>query len=1243
MVIKFTPYVEEEEPIFMPYVEPITSRQNVILDIMKQGYGNTNQILDFLNYDEQGNKIGDFTLDEVKKLQPKANILPKNVISIAEELTGMKLKNKNVPYYLTPLDQETIQLTEKETAPAGKGIHLGATSANTIIIDPTAEGFQGETLDSKLIKELLHIIMQQNKMDKTISYAENEKITKEAELYYLGGGKGLAPSFKNLQPLQEKTVPKFTAYEEEKPVFTPLEKMEGEQMFTPYFEPYDMTPPQIRDMAKIMGVSAEPELEPQMGWEYVPKKIYSYLLEEPIAETGALVSLGLEKGFRLLGMDKLADTQAQVTERYKAPPVSESVREQTAYNRQEAYKQSPEMGTAFDISESLTRVGALLTQVFALGKVPALKPTTVYKRMGTMATHGFLTTPGDLKDKIEASIFRVGYWSTPFIAQHWGATGLKAIAFDSALNTFITLPHFRESYNRARETGNWTQFISDAVTQTTMNVVMALTTKGYPASHRADYIRIQAKQRGIPYNQLKSVIDSFDKAQWPKTEVEKTALARQEIKMQELLAKDDADVRLETLAKDADKAPINKLIAQNETKPIPGIQDKINKVAMELPTNAQKAKVHILAKYKGLLTAKDKEKAVYKQYINSLVGEDSTTKMNQGQIQMLIENLDRMDIRTAKALARTPMKEINPKLLRLIKGIGEIGYKEKYRNPYEVFSKIGLLREVYLPSRNAEVVLYDDKMQFKKEISELRKLRGHTKESPRRIMDSIENPDEKIDLNPAEKRGREFAKKFWDDWANKLELPPEKRRKNYVTHIFEAAMKKSLDKDNTIDPDIMRAFEFGAIPKTMFNPYLQGRMGMKTGLKRDVWAALEAYEDQALKTFHYEPLLKKMNTYARFLPDLSHKYMSQYSKRMTNRPLDIDKGINNDIIEIMKAIENSAPMQKTALKKLTPWLSTDAQGNMAGRIAYYYTGILYDTALGMRAISAIRNTGQGSLTVAEVGLANYVKGLGMLMTKAGRDTLHKGVVYRSRKFAFLPSHSDYVPEKLRKISQQTLMYMFRTADKFNVSSAFCAGYQEARGLGLPEKVCMERGDEVAERTQYMYTKMASPEFNQAATGKILGVFTSWPRNYIELMKHWIKGDVSEVYKNYYNETGVKVYSEDWMNRHRSAITYAMMAALALYAERKTRFRATQYIGFRTLETIPRFLSGQIAGMRVPLALSQIGVGVIGQNRQMLKQGLKNLNPIDWFIIKKELEDYDSGKKDWLDLLLYRSKPKFRLR
>jgi len=202
--------------------------------------------------------------------------------------------------------------------------------------------------------------------------------------------------------------PRFTAYEPEKPVFTPLEKEVNEQVFTPYFEPYDMSPPQIRDMAKIMGVSAEPTLESQMGWEYVPAKVYSYLLEEPIAAAGALVSQGIEKGFRFLGMDKLADEQVQITELYKAPPVSESVAKETAYMRNEAYKGGQGQGIVFDLTEMATRFGAFLTQMGALKMLPSLKGGDIGKRFATLGTHGFLTTQGDVKDRIEATVYRIG-------------------------------------------------------------------------------------------------------------------------------------------------------------------------------------------------------------------------------------------------------------------------------------------------------------------------------------------------------------------------------------------------------------------------------------------------------------------------------------------------------------------------------------------------------------------------------------------------------------------------------------------------------------------------------------------------------------------------------------------------------------------------------------------------------------------------------------------------------------------
>ena len=1046
--------------------------------------------------------------------------------------------------------------------------------------------------------------------------------------------------------------PKFTAYEPEKPVFTPLKKEVNKQVFTPYFEPYDMAPPQIRDMAKIMGSVAEAPKEPVMGLEYIPAKVYSYLVEEPLANAGALVSRGLEKGFRFLGMDKLADTQAEVTENYKAPPVTEKVKEQTAYLRQSAYKKGQAQGIIYDITEAGTRFGSLLVQMGALKTLPALKGGEIGKRMGTLGVHGFLTAEGDLKERFDAAQYRIAYASTPFLAQHWGATGIKSIAIDAMLNTMLTTPFFVKSYNQAKKTGRWDGFISDVITQMTLNVGMAVTTTGYPKAQMEakmkSYLKTTARKMDISYKDLESIVKSYDKAQNPKTPLQKAALAKQEKTLQTLMQKDDANIEMEKLAADEKNSPINKLITQAQDNPAtPNIQDKINNLSKELSTNSQKAKVHIRAKELGLLTPKDKEKQVYQTYMESLVGEKSTKNMNQGQIKMVIDSLDKMDINTAKALGKTKVKNITPELLRFVTGLGElqdIGFKEKFRNPYEVFSKMGLVRQVYLPSRDAEIDLYNDEMVYRTELKKLLHQRGIAKDSRQKVFDAIENPkDTKIILNSSEVKLRDFTTKFFDDWANKLKLPPEKRRDKYVTHIFEKALNNMTDK-GYVDPNILRAFEFGAIPKSIKNPFIQNeRTGQEYGLKRDVVEAMNVYEAYALRTFHYEPLLNKMDMYSKFLPDLSRKYLGNYAGRMSNRPLDVDKGINNNIRELTKVISESPLARAPAFKKLLPLLKDQTQGNIAGTAAYYYTGMLYETALGMRPDSSIRNLGQGVLTIAESGLGNYVKGLGFLTTKEGREALHKSKVFQSRKYAYLPSQGGYIPQNIMGNVKNAMMYMFKTADKFNVSTAFSTGYQEAKSLGVPDPIAIERGDEVAEKTQYMYTKMAAPEFSMSVPGKVLGVFTSWPRNWFELTGHWIRGDISEVYLNYEKQTGKKVYKEDWASRHRAAMTYAAIYALSMYIEQKTDIKATQYTGFRTIETIPRYLSGNIAGLRLPLALSQIAVGSAMGDKSMLEAGVKGVNPMTWFNALRKLDDINSGKKDWLDMYFYRNKKKFRLR
>lgn len=1014
--------------------------------------------------------------------------------------------------------------------------------------------------------------------------------------------------------------------------------------FTPYFEPYIMQPKQIGDMARIMGTTVEPPKEPVMGLEYIPAKVYSYLVEEPLANAGALVSQGLASGFRALGLDGLADAQDKVTETYKAPPVTESVRKHTAYLREQAYKKGQTEGIVFDISESATRLGSLLVQMGTLGKVPALKGGGVSKRFANLATHGFLTTKGDMKDRLEASVYRAAYSMTPFIAQHWGATGLKSIALDTALNTFLTLPTYVEAYNNAVESGDMSTFISQALPQFVMDIGMALSTRGYPEAQRKvalqNYIKSASNTLGMSYKDLESVIKTFEKAQEPRTKAQKLALEKQEAKLQKLMEKDDANIEFEKLAADEKNAPINKLLEQGKKNPLtPNIQQKVNEAAMSLPTNSQKARVHQLANNLGLITGKGKEKKVYQKYIEGLTGVKSTKDMNQGQIKMIIDNLENLDPATAKTLSKTKVKELTPELIQWLPAIKEVGFVSKFRNPYEVFNELGLLRKVYLPSEKAEVELTEEKMKFKQELNKVANQRGITKDSHWRVFEAIENPDALVDktivLNKSEQNYHDFTKRFFDDWANRLNLPPEKRRDRYVTHIFDKTLTDMANK-GYIDPDILRAFDFGAIPKSIKNPFIQNqRTGQEFGLKKNPMEAMAAYEDYALKTFHYEPLLKKIDTYAKFLPEASKKYLGNFVGRMTNRPLDIDKGINQDIKGAIDALAKSKAADNPAIKKILPLLQESTRGNIAGAAAYYYTGFMYEAFLGYRPDSAIRNLGQGFLTIAEGGLSNYAKGLAFMSTKEFKDAAQKSTVVRSRQYAYMPEQGGLLPSKVRA----TAMYMFRTADKFNVLSAFATGYQEAKSLGLPDHIAVERGDEVARKTQFMYTKMATPEVQTSAVGKTLGAFTSWPRNWAELIRHWGRGDIPETYLNYEKRTGKKVYRDDWLSRHQSALRYAVIYALLMYAQSETDIKATEYGGFGTFTSLPRIMSGQLAALKLPVSLAEVIGGTLGQDERMVASGLRGLNPEQYFLAYKRVKEINEGKKDWFDFYIYRDKSK----
>jgi len=169
------------------------------------------------------------------------------------------------------------------------------------------------------------------------------------------------------------------------------------------------TLPSLQDISKIMP-KEEPDFklekqEKRMGAEYIPAKVVSGLVERPLAAMGEPISWALEKGFRALGLNKMADTQKGVTELYKKPPITQKVQQQTAHLRQQAYSESSFKGVTFDVTEGVTQLVNLLTQIGIAKKLPGLQGQDIYSHFKVMAGHAIATTPGGLPERLQAACF----------------------------------------------------------------------------------------------------------------------------------------------------------------------------------------------------------------------------------------------------------------------------------------------------------------------------------------------------------------------------------------------------------------------------------------------------------------------------------------------------------------------------------------------------------------------------------------------------------------------------------------------------------------------------------------------------------------------------------------------------------------------------------------------------------------------------------------------------------------------
>ncbi len=576
-----------------------------------------------------------------------------------------------------------------------------------------------------------------------------------------------------------------------------------------------------------------------------------------------------------------------------------------------------------------------------------------------------------------------------------------------------------------------------------------------------------------------------------------------------------------------------------------------------------------------------------------------------------------------------PAEPIAKGVISGTQGMKDLGAKEKIRPARKVLTRIGQWRELFKPTQKAEVELHEEQIAKSKIFDRWQKLLGKDKARWALVSDEINKKGSAVGLTDNEKQVVTEYRKWADEWADRKDLSQTKRVKDYMPHLFEQEATRQIKEEGGIDP-ILAQMLSEKVTRKITDPFLKKRLGA-VGWIKDPVAAARAYEAVSLKFAYYTPILNKIDTMLADpnIPQSVKNYLSGYSKRMTGELSEIDKSANITIREFAEKIKNIPVLGNYFYPRMT-------QGNPMGMTSYHLTGGLYGLFLGYKATSAIRNLSQHSLIIGEVGVRHFANGIRLRFTKEGKAAMKKSLVLRSRKFAYTAGLDSSFASRWTDKFRETALYMFRLADRQNVSDAFLAGYSEAKELypEAGEQVWIDRGDEVAADTQYLYTKMNSMSFSQNAPGRTMSMLTTWTENWMELMTKWINRTPSQVYLEQERLTGKAPPTKNWSQTYKAITLYMVLVGLAFAFDDQTRLKIKEYTGIGSLRYLAGAVGGEFPAMEAVGSVASMVAGFLTDDERMLNSGLAEFKSTFTPGVVRQLDNVGSGEKDWSTLLFY---------
>jgi hypothetical protein len=427
----------------------------------------------------------------------------------------------------------------------------------------------------------------------------------------------------------------------------------------------------------------------------------------------------------------------------------------------------------------------------------------------------------------------------------------------------------------------------------------------------------------------------------------------------------------------------------------------------------------------------------------------------------------------------------------------KITWLDKYRTPDRIFKKMGLEKE-HKKYRVQKDIYEKELPKYKARVDTwYSELKGN-KESQKKIFHALDG--EAVVLNKQEKRIAEEIRSYFKEWADELGLPPDKRVTSYITHLFDDQIVK-----NSPDADLSSIIA-NEIPNSIYNPYLKQRMGAQ-GYKDDLFAALDAYTNRALRKKHLDPALKAIagkierrgtefddifempppkknpgHSDEHLITDESqYDYLRTYLRQVTLKPHLTDIALDNTANLILREKFGKRPITKV-LQALRRW---SFRGTIGGNLS-----------------PVLRNLSQGVNTYATLGEKYTTIGYYRVMKPGARAELEReGVLLNN----FITDRAHHRGMEMMAKFDKGLYYFFDKVEKTNRGAAYFGA--KAKYLSKnpgKETEAILYAKSIVRKTQFLYDEVDTPIGMSSEVKKTLLQLQTFTTKQIEFLAGMLK-------------------------------------------------------------------------------------------------------------------------------------------